>query len=170
MMQKLKLGISAKISIGYFCIVIVILIASGVALMFFRQLNQNYQKISLQEIPAVIMTSKLLKITQRLISDAPSIILKENQLIRESLMREMRANIKKKDELLRALTLLGPLEIDIRAIDRQFNLLVENLNLLYTLSSQRIDIAKDTKQMVARLRIPLDSGRRFRMIPATHSD
>ena len=98
------------------------------------------------------MTSKLLKITQRLMSDAPNIILKENQLIRESLMREMRANIKKKDELLRSLTLLGLLENDIRTIDRQFNLLVENLNLLNTLSSQRIDITKDNKQMVARLR------------------
>jgi signal transduction histidine kinase/DNA-binding NarL/FixJ family response regulator len=149
--RVIKLGISARVSVGLFGIVIVTLFASGVALVFFNQFNQNYQAISRQKVPAAIAASELVQLTQRLIAHAPSIILAENQIIRESLMQEIAQEAQQKDELLQSLALLGIPDDEVAAIAGRFDLLIENLDLLDALSTQLIDTTAGVNQVVARL-------------------
>ncbi len=163
-MRNIKLGISTKLLLGPWGIVIVTAIISGLTLMFFTRFDRNYQTISQQKVPSAIAASNLMKFTQRLISNAPSIVLAENQIARESIIKDIAEDAGQKDELLRALALLGASSDDVKAIARQFDLLLDNLDQLNTISGNLIDLTTGIKQVIGRLRMLMATED---VIPAT---
>jgi len=101
------MGITARISIALMMIAVIALIASGMAIFFLKEFDRNYQEVSRQKVPAVIAAAQMIRLTQRLIADAPAIVMAENQIIRNDVMRDVEQDEKQKDDILNNLRSFG---------------------------------------------------------------
>lgn len=126
--------------------------------MFLNSFNREYRIISHEKIPSAIASSNLMKLTQRLISNAPNILLAKNQIIRKSIMREIENDAGRKDELLDSMIALGIPNDEVAAISEKFNLLIENLNQLNNISNNLIELTTEVSHVVGRLRLLMGSS------------
>ncbi len=150
-MIDVRWGISRKVSLGLFGIAFVTMLVSGASLHYINRFSSDFQTLSKKMIPASMGGSELMKLTQRLSANAPNIYLAENQLMRKALMNQINDDIGRKDELLQVLLDSGVSEKQVSDIARQFDLLVDNLNLLNTISQDLIDISKSIRAVFLRI-------------------
>ena len=143
--------ISVRISIALLLIALIALIASGVSIFFLNGFHRNYQTVSRQKVPAVIAAAQLIRLTQRLIADAPAIVMAENQIIREDVMRDVEQDVKQQDDILNDLRTFGTDQDRVAEISRAFDLLIDNLNQLNQISAELIVVKTETHRVLLRL-------------------
>ncbi|HAO21970.1 MAG TPA: hypothetical protein DCQ37_16800, partial [Desulfobacteraceae bacterium] len=145
------MGITARISIALMMIAVIALIASGMAIFFLKEFDRNYQEVSRQKVPAVIAAAQMIRLTQRLIADAPAIVMAENQIIRNDVMRDVEQDEKQKDDILNNLRSFGTDQKRTDEISKAFDTLIGNLKHLNRISSDLIAIKSDIHLGLIRL-------------------
>ena len=145
------MGITARISIALMMIAVIALIASGMAIFFLKEFDRNYQEVSRQKVPAVIAAAQMIRLTQRLIADAPAIVMAENQIIRNDVMRDVEQDEKQKDDILNNLRSFGTDQKRTDEISKAFDTLIGNLKHLNRISSDQIAIKNDIHLGLIRL-------------------
>ena len=143
--------ISVRITTALMTIALITLIASGAAIFFLNEFSRNYQAVSRQKVPAVIAAAQLIRLTQRLIADAPAIVMADNQIIRSDIMRDVEQDEIHKNDILNDLRNFGIDQVMADEISRVFNSLIDNLKRLNQISSELIVVKTDTHRVLLRL-------------------
>jgi signal transduction histidine kinase/ElaB/YqjD/DUF883 family membrane-anchored ribosome-binding protein len=151
MMNKRKCGICCKITASLLCVLLLTLVVSISALFFFGRFKQNYRVLSDQNLPASIAAAKLMKLSHRLMAYEPIIVLADNRLIRESLIKDLLGDISQSRQLLDFLNSKSNADKEVQDIARHFAFLTDNLKHLIDISNREAHIAVLRSQVVSRL-------------------
>ncbi len=143
--------ISVRISMALAMIVLIAVLASGVAIFFFNGFHRNYQALSRQKVPAVVAAAQLMRLAQSLIADAPAIVMAEHQIIRNDVMLDVEQGEKQKGDILNDLSGFGVDQERVDEISRSFDLLIGNLKRLNQMSSELIVIKTGMLRVQLRL-------------------
>ncbi|MBF0527269.1 MAG: hypothetical protein HQK56_19480, partial [Deltaproteobacteria bacterium] len=80
-MARIKFGIASKVLAGLTVMTLVTLVSAGLAAIAFTQFNQSFTDISRRKLPALVGASKLIRESERIIANAPDIIVAQTQFI-----------------------------------------------------------------------------------------
>ncbi|MBF0474607.1 MAG: response regulator [Deltaproteobacteria bacterium] len=150
-MARIKLGIASKVLAGLTVMTLVTLVSAGLAAIAFTQFNQSFTDISRRKLPALVGASKLIRESERIIANAPDIIVAQNQFIRANLARDIEEKINQKDKFIRPLREAGVESKALEVLSRQFDLVFANLKTLIDITDNRLKIEFRTRQIFIRL-------------------
>ena len=148
--KNLAPGISLKVSLGLALIVLVACVSSGVAKYYFDKSATLFQTISREDLPLLIVASKLAKEVEGLISDGSELVLSENPLLIESVSHRITAD----------LTRIQGLISELKAKDvvaapdlfRRSQKIVENLQSLVNLKKEDLEVSQRILQVSILMR------------------
>ncbi|MBF0552718.1 MAG: response regulator, partial [Deltaproteobacteria bacterium] len=150
-MARIKFGIASKVLAGLTVMTLVTLVSAGLAAIAFTQFNQSFADISRRKLPALVGASQLIRESERIIANAPDIIVAQNQFIRANLARDIEEKINQKDKFIKPLREAG---VELKALEilsRQFDRVFANLKTLIDITDNRLKIEFRSRQIFVRL-------------------
>ncbi|MBF0552862.1 MAG: hypothetical protein HQK60_20295, partial [Deltaproteobacteria bacterium] len=150
-MARIKFGIATKVLAGLTVMTLVTLASAGLAAIAFTQFNQSFADISRRKLPALVGASQLIRESERIIANAPDIIVAQNQFIRANLARDIQDKINQKDKFIKPLREAGVELKALEVLSRQFDLVFANLKTLIDITDNRLKIEFRSRQIFVRL-------------------
>ena len=148
--QNIAPGISLKVSMGLALIVLVAFVSSGVAKHYFDKSAMLFQTISREDLPLLIVASKLAKEVEGLISDGSEVVLSENPLLIESVSNRTTVDLAKIQGLLSELKAKNV--VAAPDLFRRSQKIVENLRALVNLKKEDLDVSQRILQVSILMR------------------
>ncbi len=152
MKPNIRLGIAAKILAGLAVIILVYASSAIVLLITFDRVSQTFESISERSLPLLVSTSLLVRESEKLVANAPDILIAENQFIRKALSDEITLTSDKWQSLVRELQTLSEAPLELSRLINQSGKLHANLGDLIDISNKRIEISTRTVRIIKRLR------------------
>lgn len=125
-----KRGIETKIVIGLVAIATSALMVSAITLGVLRAVREDLTYMTRNRLPAVIAVARLHRISERMTNKAPALVLARNDLLRRTMIEEMREEVRERETILEELRNFGESAQDLKTMSEHFNLLLDNLNML----------------------------------------
>ncbi|MBF0496510.1 MAG: response regulator [Deltaproteobacteria bacterium] len=150
-MARIKFGIASKVLAGLTVMTLVILVSAGLAAIAFTQFNQSFADISRRKLPALVGASQLIRESERIIANAPDIIVAQNQFIRANLAKDIEEKINQKDKFIKPLREAGVELKALEVLSRQFDLVFANLKTLIDITDNRLKSEFRSRQIFVRL-------------------
>ena len=143
-------GISLKVSLGLALIVLVAFVSGGVAKRYFDKSALLLQTISGEQLPLLIVTSKLAKEVEGLISDGSELALSENEFPLESVSIRIARDITRIQDLISELETTIPTEA--RGLSGRTQSIFNNLMALVKLMKANIEVNRRMAQISIHMR------------------
>ena len=145
-------GIASKVLVGLSLITLMVVFSSVVLLVTFTYFSSGFTDISQHQIPSLIHAFQLVRESERLVANAPDIIIAQEQFIRETLALDIAKKAKQKDELILSLQEVGVTPQKLAELSAQFDLLFTNLRTLVDITNDRIKTDSRIARLILRLR------------------
>ncbi len=168
MLNKLKFGISSKVLSGLIFIILIAVISNGMAEFRFESFNTHIQQVTERQLPVFVTVTQLVKGTEKLISNAPDIILAENPMVLEVLTEEVEQSAEEMDQLIDRLKSTNVEPATLSQLSEEFQRLFSNLQTLVDLVNARKRVDTRIHQLSIRIRQVAERFTEFELSVENH--
>ena len=148
--KKIWFGISQKVLTGLAFIVIVALGSIGAAQYYFRKFETAFDAIPDEQLPLLLTASELEEGAEKMIRNAPDIVLTDNPFILKTLKQDIEQNFRENQTVIAQLAVANLEGLD--ELSDRFQRLFENLRTLIELVERDVAISRRMLQIATYIR------------------